>query len=133
MLRLDMIMKRENLFYLMIVLTVLATRTSIKIVPEVHITFSGIIFHHFWIGVILMAVGLLIPLQRVYPKIVLYGFGAGLIADELIFMLLGAGKNKEYWELPSLLGMIILVFVTFPIRQKLINFLLQKSTNQMID
>ena len=118
-------MKRENLFYLILIVTILITRISIIIVPEVDMKFLDIVIHHFWFGVVLMIVGLIIPKQKVYPKILLYGIGAGLIIDQLIFMILGAGKDKEYWALPSFLGMIIIALVIYPIRTKITNFLLK--------
>lgn len=122
------IMKRENLFYLVMILIILITRISIIILPEVDTKFLDIVIHHFLFGVILMIIGLIVPKQKFYPKILLYGIGAGLIIDQLIFMLLGAGKDKEYWALPSSLGTIIIVLVIYPIRQRLTNFLLQKGT-----
>jgi|TARA_Y100000310_G_C20000184_1_gene498125 peptidoglycan/LPS O-acetylase OafA/YrhL len=118
-------MKRENLFYLILIVTILIIRISIIIVPEVDIKFLDIVIHHFWFGVILMIIGVIVPKQKVYPKILLYGIGAGLIVDQLIFMILGAGKDKEYWALPSLLGTIIIVLVIYPIRTKVTNFLLK--------
>tara|TARA_B100002003_G_C13609735_1_gene313619 strand:+ start:78 stop:449 length:372 start_codon:yes stop_codon:yes gene_type:complete len=118
-------MKRENLFYLILIATILIVRISIIIVPEVDIKFLDIVIHHFWFGIILMIIGLVIPKQKVYPKIFLYGIGAGLIIDQLIFMILGAGKDKEYWALPSLLGTIIIALVIYPIRTKITNFLLK--------
>lgn len=120
-------MKRENLFYLIFVLTILIVRISVITMPEFHIIFSDMLIHHFWFGIILLLVGLIMPKNKEYPKIFLYGIGAGLIIDQLVFMILGAGRNKEYWALPSLLGAIIITFIIFPIRQKLTNFLLQKS------
>ena len=117
-------MKRENLFYLLVLVTILISRISIIIVPEVDIKFLNIIIHHFWFGVILMAIGFLIPKQKTSSKIWLYGIGAGLIIDQLVFMLLGAGQDKEYWALPSLLGTIIIASVIFPIRQKVTKVLL---------
>jgi len=116
-------MKRGNLFYLILITTILITRISIIIVPEVDIKFLDIVIHHFWFGVILMIIGLIIPKQKVYPKILLYGIGAGLIIDQLIFMILGAGKDKEYWALPLLLGTIIIALVIYLIRTKVTNFL----------
>ncbi len=118
-------MKRENLFYLIMILTILIARISIIIVPEVDMKFLDIVIHHFWFGVVLMIVGLLIPKQKFYLKILLYGIGAGLILDQLIFIILGAGKDKEYWALPSLLGMIIIALVIYLIRRRLTNFLLK--------
>ena len=118
-------MKRENLFYLILIITILITRSSIIIVPEVDIKYLDIIIHHFWFGVVLLIIGLIIPKQNVYPKILLYGIGAGLIIDQLIFMILGAGKDKEYWALPSLLGTLIIALIIYPIRTKATNFLLK--------
>ena len=119
-------MKRENLFYILVLATILISRIYIIIVPEVDVKFLNIIIHHFWFGVISMAIGFLIPKQKVYSKIWLYGIGAGLIIDQLVFMVLGAGQDKEYWAPPSLLGTIIIALVIFPIRQKITNFLLKK-------
>ncbi len=113
------------MFYLILIATILIVRISIIIVPEVDIKFLDIVIHHFWFGIILMIIGLVIPKQKVYPKIFLYGIGAGLIIDQLIFMILGAGKDKEYWALPSLLGTIIIALVIYPIRTKITNFLLK--------
>lgn len=123
-------MKRENLFYFVMILTILIARITIIIVPEVDIKFLDIVIHHFWFGVLLMIIGLIIPKLKTYPKILIYGIGAGLIADQLVFMILGAGKDKEYWTLISLLGMIIIAIMIYPIRTKLTNFLLKgKKTN----
>jgi len=94
-------------------------------VPEVDVKFFKVIVHHFWFGVILAIAGFVIPKQKIFPKILLYGIGIGLIVDQLIFMILGAGNDKEYWALPSLLGMIILVSILYPIRTKLTNILIE--------
>ena len=112
------------MFYLVMILIILIARISIIIVPEVDLKFLDFVIHHFWFGVILIIAGLIIPKQKVYPKILLYSIGAGLIIDQLIFMILGAGKDKEYWALPSLLGTIIIALVIYPIRTKVTNFLL---------
>ena len=117
------------MFYLVFVLTILITRISIIIVPEVDIKLMDVVIHHFWFGVILMIFGLIIPKQNINPKILLYGIGAGLIIDQLVFMILGAGKDKEYWALPSLLSTIIITLVIYPIRIKVTNFLLRGTKN----
>ena len=36
---------------------------------NVSIKFLDIVIHHFWFGIILMIIGLVIPKQKVYPKI----------------------------------------------------------------
>ncbi len=40
-------------------------------------------------------------------------------------MMLGAGNDKEYWALPSLLGAVITVLIIYPIREKITNFILR--------
>ncbi|MDP3881365.1 MAG: hypothetical protein Q8Q31_00610 [Nanoarchaeota archaeon] len=116
-------MKRENLFYLLILLTILISRFAIMIWPEIDIKVFGMIIHHFWFGIVLVIGGFIIPKSAHYPKLLLYGIGAGLIIDQLIFIMLGAGKDKEYWSIYSLLGTLIIVSIIYPFRMKLINFL----------
>ncbi len=95
--------------------------------PKVDIRFFNIVVHHFFFGVILATIGFLTSKQKSHKKIILYAVGIGLIIDQLVFMLLGAGKDKEYWALPSLLSVFIIAFSVFLIRQKLTNFLLEKT------
>lgn len=118
-------MKKENIFYLIILLTILISRISIIIVPEVDIKIFDIVIHHFWFGIVLLIIGFIISNEKMYFKIFLYGIGAGLVIDQSTFMILGAGKDKEYWALPSLLGTLIITFVIYPVRSKLINYLLK--------
>lgn len=121
-------MKKENFFYLTLLLTIIFIRISILILPEVDIRFLNVVIHHFWLGVILIMLSLSIQKQKVYIKILVYGIGFGLILDQLIFMILGAGKDKEYWALPSLLGTVIMIVVVFPIRAKLTSFFKNPSS-----
>ena len=105
------------------ILTIIITRMSIMIMPEIDLKFLDIVIHHFWIGIILIIISFLIPKQKSHFKILLYGIGAGLIIDQLIFMILGTGKDEEYWALPSFLGAIIIALIIYPIRRKLTNLL----------
>jgi len=119
--------KKGNLFYLIIILTILVMRISLFLLPpNTHVRVLGIVIHHFWFGILLIGIGLIIPKKKEYIKIFAYAIGVGLIIDELIFMVLGAGTDRQYWALPSMLGMIIILLVIFPIREKIINFLMKK-------
>ena len=117
-------MKKENLFYLTLIITILVIRISIILVPEVDIKLFNIVIHHFWFGLVLIAIGLLIPKQKTNLKLFIYAIGAGLVIDQLVFIILGAGQDKQYWGFPSLLGAIIIALGLFPIKQKITNFLL---------
>lgn len=114
-------MNKSNLLYLIIVLTILIMRISVLLVPEVDVMIFDVIIHNFWFGIILMLIGIFIPNSNV--KVLMYGIGAGLVIDQAVFMMLGAGKDKEYWQLPSLIGPAIIMIVIYPIRKKLERFL----------
>jgi hypothetical protein len=117
--------KKENLFYILLILTIIGTRLSVVLVPEVDLIVLGLIIHHFWFGIILAIIGLIIPKKYDWIKIIIYAIGFGLIIDQLIFMILGAGKDAQYWALPSLLGTIILALVILPLRKKISDWLLK--------
>jgi hypothetical protein len=118
-------MKPENIFYSVFILTIIIIRISIILVPEVDIEFFGIIIHHFYLGLFLILFGLVVPKQKLSFKILIYGIGMGLLFDQLIFIILGAGKDKEYWAPFSLYSTIIFSLILYPFRKKLINLLLK--------
>ena len=101
--------------------TILVTRLSVFLIPEVDVTFGGIIIHHFWFGAILLLGALFIPENNPF-RIWLYAVGSGLFVDQLVFMILGAGNDKEYWSLPSVLGTIVLTGLIFFTRKRLVQF-----------
>jgi peptidoglycan/LPS O-acetylase OafA/YrhL len=117
--------KKENIFYILLILTIIVTRLSVFLIPEVDINLFGFIVHHFWFGVILVLIGLVVPKKYDWAKIVFYAIGLGLIVDQLVFIILGAGKDAQYWALPSLLGTIILTLIILPFRAKISNWLLK--------
>ena len=108
--------KKSNLFYILCILTIAIIRLFVLIFPERHIIIDGIIIHHFWFGVAALLISFLISARY---KILIFSVGFGLIIDQLIFMLLGGGLNKEYWALPSAIGMILLLIMTYFIRNKI--------------
>lgn len=107
-------MKKENLFFLILILTILITRLSIYLVPEVDITVFGTIIHHFWIGIALITLS-----QIIKKASILNPAGLGLAADQLIFILLGAGKDAQYWAAPSIIGTIIITSIVFILRKNI--------------
>ena len=123
-------MKKENLFYIIFILTIIIARISIIVFPEFDIKFLGVIIHHFWFGVILLAIGLIISEKYESLKLYFYSIGVGLMVDQLVFMILGAGRDKEYWALPSLLGTILLAIIIYPMRARIINVLRHGHKNQ---
>ena len=120
-------MKKESFFYLLFILTILSVRILVMVFPEIDLNVSGVIIHHFWFGVILIFLVFLIPKQKIYLKMLFLGLGGGLILDELVFILLGAGNDKEYWALPSLIGTVIFTMIVYPFRKKIINLFLRRE------
>lgn len=116
-------MKKENIFYLILILTIIVARLLILIFPEVDIKFFDIVVHHFWLGIVLMIFGWLVSNENV--KLYFLGIGFGLVIDQIVFIILGAGKDQEYWALPSLLGMVILVVAIYFVRAKIARLILK--------
>lgn len=118
-------MKKENIFYLLVLLTVLIIRISIFLIPEVTIKIFGLTAHHFWFGLALILIGIFIPKKKDILRIIFCSVGIGLFIDQLMFMILGAGMDKEYWALPSLISALFLLLIIFPFRKKMTGFLLK--------
>lgn len=114
-------LQKSTLFFILFIVTILITRLSVFLVPEVNITFVGIVIHHFWFGVVLLLCVLFIP-EKHSARIFLYGVGSGFFVDQLVFILLGAGTDAEYWSLPSVMGTVVLAGMIFFIRRKVIQF-----------
>ncbi len=112
-------MKKDNLIFIIITCTVLAIRLSVFLVPNIDINVSGFIVHHFWFGLFMILVSLLISnnLTRIY----LCSIGIGLTIDQLFFMLSGAGGDKEYWSILSIYGAIFSLIIIFLLRKIIVS------------
>ncbi len=122
-------MRAENLFFLAALITLFLIRTWIYLsryfMPEKHLMIGKYIFHHFWFGFIFLVAGWLISSNLETLKIILFGAGFGIIADELVFMLFGGGGFVYYWALPSVVGAVISLIVLYVLRLRIIEFVLK--------
>ena len=118
-------MKKENLFCLLAVLTIIAIRIARKINSEIHLRINDVVINHFWIGVLLLLAAFFIS-KKQQLRLWLSSIGFGLFIDELVFMLSGGGLDPQYWQLPSVAGMITLTLIAYPLRGKIAEFLLGK-------
>ncbi|MAG78228.1 hypothetical protein CL616_02570 [archaeon] len=84
-------------------ITILILRVSVLLVPEVDVTFFNVIVHHFWFGIPIFVLGYFLR------KSWILGVGLGFMIDQLFFLLLGGGGDIEYWGLPSMSGVLVLV------------------------
>lgn len=113
-------MKKENLFYIITILTILLIRLEFFIFPNNKLIFYGFRIHHFYIGLLLILIVLLIP--KVYNKIklVLFSIGVGLVADELIFIIFNLWAVTSYWSIYSIIGVIVIEAIIFAERKHII-------------
>jgi len=109
--------QNENTFWLITILTIIITRISIALIPRADIKISNIIIHHFWFGVIFIFLTYFLPKKI---KIFFLGIGSGLFLDQLVFMALGAWKDKVYWNILSLGGTILLSILLYPLRKRIL-------------
>lgn len=114
-------MKRDALFSLTLIATMLVVRMSVFWFPQRHLVIDGTLIHHFWIGIVLVLAVILIP--KHYPRlaIVLSALGLGLVADELAYIVLGDGAVRQYWSIPSIAGAVIIAALLVVFRKKFIH------------
>ncbi|MEK6835248.1 MAG: hypothetical protein AABX61_03235 [Nanoarchaeota archaeon] len=115
-------MKKENFFYLIIILTILIARLSVIIFPNKSLYINGIHIHHLWYGVILILVAVFLKNYK-EVKFYCHAIGIGLITDELVFIVVLGGEINLYFNTISILGMIILLLIIYQFRKKIIKFL----------
>ena len=111
-------MDKGNVFFLVFILTILVIRTSIFLFPEQKIRISEIVIHHFWIGLVFVLIALL--LKGFESDWVLFSVGLAMVADELIYMILGAGPVSNYWNIYSVSGAVLNSVIVFILKNRII-------------
>lgn len=106
-------MKKEDLLFLIVASSVLIARLSVAIFPNVDIYILGLNFHHFWLGLIVLLLSLFLVRAKSILGLIVFGFGLGLMIDQLVFMILGGGSDIEYWSYTSIAGTLLLVIMLF--------------------
>lgn len=113
-------MSRGNIFYLISVLTILGIRLGVFLFPAGKVRVSGVPIHHFWIGVFVIALALLVPKPQKLARLILFSFGFAGFADELTFMLRGDGTLANYWSPYSIYGVIVVMMTVLLLRNKIV-------------
>lgn len=75
--------------------------------------------HHFWIGLAAVVLAMLISKKYNGARIIIAGIGCGLLADELAFMIMGAGSFPQYWSLYSVIGAVLALIVVYHLRKEI--------------
>jgi hypothetical protein len=112
-------MRNENIFCLLLILTIIISRLSVLIFPERDVILAGIVIHHYVYGIILIIISYVFTIKSRIIKTCFLGIGAGFIVDQLVFVILGGGKDKEYFQLISLISPFILTLIIFIYRSKI--------------
>ena len=111
-----------NIFFSIIVATVLTIRLSVYLVPNKDVIVFGKVVHHMWFGVLLVLMACLAPIKVPFVTAITSAVGLGLIADHIVYMLLGAGGDDKYWSHSSLLGVLVVLVLLFLLRTQLFAF-----------
>jgi hypothetical protein len=111
-------MKNGDKFFLISIATVFLIR-FFEFLLNKHIILDGFVVHHFWTGILLVLICCFI--SNSFLKLILYGIGLGLIADESVFIVIG-GNTNLYWTIPSIAGAIFSLAILFLFRKKIVDF-----------
>ncbi len=112
-------MTKGNAFFLSVFITIIVARLSVVLFPESDIYIFGLNFHHFWTGLIIILLSLFLIKTKSSLGIIIFGIGAGLVSDQLVFMLLGGGGDKEYWSFIPTSSVLIIICIVFRVRKYL--------------
>ena len=112
-------MDKGNAFFLVFILAVLAVRLFVFLFPDQNIRIFGAVIHHFWIGLILVLIALLI--KSFESGWILLSVGLAMVADELVYMILGTGPVSNYWKIYSISGAILNSIIVFMLRNRIIS------------
>jgi len=118
-------MKKGDLFYIFSFITFLFVRIYLFLFQNKHIYIRGILIHHFYIGLILFLTGIFLFKFYQTFSLVIFGVGAGLIVDELVFILLGGGLTPQYLSPISFNGAIVCMILLFIFRKKVVSILME--------
>ncbi len=111
-------MDKGNTFFLVFILTILAIRFFVFFFPDQKVRILGVLIHHFWIGLILILIALM--LKNFGFNWILLSIGLAMVADELVYVILGTGPVSNYWNIYSVSGAILNSVIVFILRSKII-------------
>ena len=111
-------MKKDNLFYLIIVFTIFVIRLIVFLYPK-HLIINGILIHHLWTGILLIIITILFFRKNDNFRLIFMGAGLGFIIDELGSMISGGEDFPQYWALYSILSVVFLLIIVYIFKKKI--------------
>lgn len=107
-------MSAENEFFLIVLGTVLTTRTLLFFYPVPTPKIGSFRPHHWMVGLLIGGIGIL------FSSLVVYAIGFGLFIDELTYVLMRGRSHEDNYSIISLAGTVIFISLTFVFRGYLV-------------
>ena len=107
----------ENYFFLVFILTIIATRLFLYFKSTPAPTIKGFRLHHWMYGLLLIPVGI------IFKDVIIYAAGLGLFVDELTYIIIRGKNHKDNYSRTSLIGTLIFIILIFFLRSYLVNLL----------
>lgn len=114
-------------------LTVFLSRMSVVFWPDGEFILFGLVVHHFWYGIFILFLLCLVPQINKGLKNIFLAMALGFIADELIFIICGAGGDVEYWNWYSWSGAVFLVLIFYLIGQYIEDTANKKNRTKIVN
>ena len=123
-------MKRENKFFLIIILSVLITRLSLLLIPTDSWIYADS-YHHIYTGIIALVILTIINYE--FHKKIFYPFAIviGMILDEIIYIIppiLEDTNKSSYFAPQAMIYLTITMIVVFIWRKSITNLVSGHST-----
>ncbi len=113
-------MRNAGIFSFIFAAVIAAARLEVFLFPQRKVVIDGTVIHHFWIGLMVLGLFLLVPKAYRWLSTALLAGGLALVVDELAYILFGNGTVPAYWSMVSVTGMVVLALLVFVLRKKII-------------
>lgn len=113
-------MKKENLLFLLSVLTILVIRIGLLLFPNGKVMIGHVHFHHLWIGLTIVILTLLLFKKFTKLRLLLFSIGLGAMVDEAALLFLGVSRVGGYWQTYSVVGVCAATVFVFILRKQIV-------------
>lgn len=117
-------MKKENLFSITFILTIIITRIYLYFYPLANPIIAGLKIKHWMIGLLIILIYFIISyFKEDNVIIVIFGMGLGLFVDELTYLLTGGKTHADNYTTLTILGTIIFAVVILLCKKYIFQFI----------
>jgi len=107
------IKERITCFLSSLIITILLIRLYLFIFPNTNFAIGSYGVHHIFIGSVLLIIAVILLMFNISncSTYILGGISTALIIDQIIFLIVTDGSDKNYLSRTSLYGALVLTFV----------------------